>query len=267
MMTFIGLGLGIGLVMGLTGAGGGILAVPALVGLLGWSMQQAAPVALIAVAGGALTGAIDGLRRGLARWRAALLMAAVGIACSSLGLYVARLLPEVWVKAVFSAVLLFAAWRMLFSREEAAQEAAELALSTRARIHPETGRFVWTPRTAVLLSVLGATMGFASGLLGVGGGFVLVPLLRRFTHLSMHGIVATSLMVIALVSSGGVLAALAQGAHVPMPATAVFALGSIAGVLLGRLVVHRLPAAAVRRVFALLLIAVAVSLVVKALSI
>jgi uncharacterized protein len=226
-------------------------------------MQQAAPVALIAVASGALTGTVDGLRRGLARWRAALLMAVMGIACSSLGLFMARWMPEVWVKAVFSVVLLFVAMRMTASREQTSEEAAELALSTRACIHPDTGRFVWNWRTAILLSFMGAATGFASGLLGVGGGFVLVPLLRRFTNLTMHGIVATSLMVIALVSSGGVAAALMQDVQLPMPGTAIMAVASILGVLLGRQIVHHLPAVAVRRMFAMLLVGVAISLLLQ----
>ena len=58
----------VGLVMGLTGAGGGILAVPALVYTQGWSMQQAMPVALLAVSCAALIGAVEGLMRKLVRY-------------------------------------------------------------------------------------------------------------------------------------------------------------------------------------------------------
>ena len=56
MLLSLLLGVLVGAVLGLTGAGGGILAVPALVVGMGWSMQQAAPVALVAVAGGAAVG-------------------------------------------------------------------------------------------------------------------------------------------------------------------------------------------------------------------
>lgn len=57
------IGIGVGLVMGLTGAGGGILAVPALIYAMGWSIQETTPVALLAVTMGAAFGAIDGLRQ------------------------------------------------------------------------------------------------------------------------------------------------------------------------------------------------------------
>ena len=66
----------IGGLQGVTGAGGGIMAVPALVAVLGWGVVQAGPVALIGVAGSAALGAWDGFRHGLVRWRAALLMPA-----------------------------------------------------------------------------------------------------------------------------------------------------------------------------------------------
>ena len=68
------LGVVVGVVLGLTGAGGGILAVPALVIGMGWSVQEATPVALIAVASGAALGAFDGLCKGLVRYKAALVM-------------------------------------------------------------------------------------------------------------------------------------------------------------------------------------------------
>ena len=77
------LGIVVGAVLGLTGAGGGILAVPALVSGMGWSMQQAAPVALIAVAGGAALGAVEGLKKGLVRYKAALVMVISGLPLTS----------------------------------------------------------------------------------------------------------------------------------------------------------------------------------------
>ncbi|MFJ1017246.1 TSUP family transporter, partial [Bordetella bronchiseptica] len=72
------LGILIGLTLGLTGAGGGILAVPALVLGLGMDMPQAAPVALMAVGLAAAVGSAEGLRRGTVRYKAAALMSVVG---------------------------------------------------------------------------------------------------------------------------------------------------------------------------------------------
>ena len=73
------LGAIIGAVLALTGAGGGILAVPLLVFGLGLSMVEAAPVGLLAVGLAAAVGAVLGLRRGLVRYRAALFIALIGM--------------------------------------------------------------------------------------------------------------------------------------------------------------------------------------------
>ena len=75
-------GLGVGLAMGLTGAGGGVLAIPALVIGLNFSPSQAIPISLIAVALSAVIGCIDGFRKGILRYRAACLMAILGILLS-----------------------------------------------------------------------------------------------------------------------------------------------------------------------------------------
>lgn len=258
-------GVVIGALLGITGAGGGILAVPALVATFGWSMQQAAPVALIAVAGSAAIGAIDGLRQGIARYRAALLMAAAGMSMTPLGASAAHALPQQTLMVGFSMIMLMVAVRMLSDRQSDAERRAELAIWGWGRINPETGRFVWSWGTALLLLAIGATVGFLTGLLGVGGGFVLVPLLRRFTNLSMPGVVATALMTVALVGSSGVFAALAQGATIePLP-TVLFAAACAIGMVLGRMVGRRLPPARVQQAFAAVLLLVATGMLVLAL--
>ena len=92
MLTIL-LGVLAGVVLGLTGAGGGILAIPALTLGVGWTLAQATPVALLAVGTAAALGALDGLRKGLVRYKAAALMALVGSITSPVGLYLAALRP------------------------------------------------------------------------------------------------------------------------------------------------------------------------------
>ena len=83
--------------------------------------------------------------------------------------------------------------------------------------------------TALVLGLVGSVTGLMTGLLGVGGGFLIVPLMRRFTDLSMQGIVATSLFVITLVSGGGVVNAYLSGAHFPALETSCFVAAMITG--------------------------------------
>lgn len=264
MTAAILVGIAIGILLGVTGAGGGILAVPALVYVFGWSMQQAAPVALIAVAGSAAIGAVDGLRLGQTRYRAALVMALAGMVMTPLGAWAAHRLPQQALLIGLALVMLVVALRMLGDRQSDEERRAELALSGRARIDPETGRFVWNARTAGLLSGIGITGGLLTGLLGVGGGFVLVPLLRRYTMLSMPAAVATALMVVALVGTSGVFASRAQGTMLELAPTVLFVAACATGMIVGRVIGRDLPSRQVQQAFAALLLLVAAGMLVKA---
>jgi hypothetical protein len=104
-----------------------------------------------------------------------------------------------------------------------------------------------------------------TGLLGVGGGFVMVPMLRRFTNVSMHGIVATSLLVIALVGSAGVLTALRHGGLASTQVTLLFAAATALGMLLGRFLARHLAERHVQYGFATILVLVAGGLLLKSL--
>lgn len=256
------LGLLIGLVLGLTGAGGGILAVPALVAGMGWSMQQAAPVALIAVALSAAVGALSGMRLAIVRYRAATLIALSGLPFTALGASLAQGLPHAWLMLLFSGVMLLVAARQLLLGKPAAPERHYPCAGC---LNPASGRFDWSLATAGLMAGIGSLAGFMTGLLGVGGGFILVPLLQRFTNLSQQSIVATSLMVIALVGAGGVGMALLHGVHPPWTVTLEFTAATALGMLGGRQLARRIPACLLQRLFALVVAVVACGLLVQAL--
>jgi uncharacterized membrane protein YfcA len=257
------LGMLVGLVLGVTGAGGGILAVPALVFGMGWTMQQSAPVALIAVAAGAAAGAAEGFRKRLVRYRAAALMALAALPLEVAGQRLAQDLPQRGLLILFAGVLLAVALRLLRSREPYGASGQSAALL--ARVDEGSGRIRWTWPVGTLIAGIGAAAGLATGMLGVGGGFVIVPMLRRFTTVTMHGIVATSLLVVAIVSGAGVAIALLRGNALPGRETLWFAAATVAGMTLGRGLAGRLPAKYVQQGFAFLLIAVAIVLLVRVL--
>lgn len=262
MILVLLLGALVGAVLGLTGAGGGILAVPALVAGLGWSVQQAAPIALIAVAAGAATGAIEGFRQGLVRYRAGLLMAALGVPLTAVGAWLAQRVSTDWLTGLFGLTMLMVAARGL--HRATADSAEDSRMLPRCNVNPDTGRLVWTPVSTLVIGSIGMFTGLLTGLLGVGGGFVIVPALRRFTSLSMHAIVATSLFVIALTGGGGVITALWHGARLPGAITWPFLAAVIAGMIAGRILAKHLPGAQIQRGFALLVLLIGLSMLAKA---
>ncbi len=257
----LALGALVGVILALTGAGGGILAVPMLMFGLGLSIVQAAPVGLIAVGAASAFGAVLGLREGLVRYRAAAFIGVVGMALAPQGLRLAHVIPSAPLTIGFAIVLLWVAYRM-FKQARGNSGDGEPARRAPCLKAAEDGRLVWTRPCAVALAAIGALSGLLSGLLGVGGGFVIVPALTRLTDLQQRSIVATSLAVIALVSIGGVGAAAAQGAvqwRVALP----FAAGAIVALLLGRVVAARLAGAWLQQFFAITSALVSILLVAR----
>ena len=237
----------VGVVLALTGAGGGILAVPLLVFGAHLSMAQAGPIGLMAVALASLIGAVLGLRQGIVRYKAAALIAGAGMLASPWGLWLAHRLPNRPLVVMFALVLFWVAYRS-FNQTHALAPADDHERPP-CQINPATGRFFWTWATARVFVSAGVITGILSGLLGVGGGFVLVPVLRRYTDLSMQSIVATALAVIALVSSASVLASSAGGDFnwsVGLP----FSAGAVAGVAGGRWLGRYLAGLHLSRAFA-----------------
>lgn len=252
-INFLSLALGavVGLILALTGAGGGILAVPLLVFGLHLTIMQAAPVGLIAVGAASAFGAVLGLREGLVRYRAAALIGITGMVLAPLGVRLARLIPNQPLMVAFAIVLAWVSWRMFNqARNGAAGSTAQACAQLPCVLNPNEGRLIWTMPCAWALAGTGAVSGVLSGLLGVGGGFVIVPSLSRYTNLAMRSIFATSLAVIALVSIGGVTAAAWQGAiawNIALP----FAMGAIGALLAGRLIAARLAGARLQQGFAI----------------
>lgn len=262
MATSAVLGVVIGLLLALTGAGGGILAVPLLVFGVHLGVAQAGPIALMAVGMAAGIGALLGLRAGTVRYKAALLIAGAGMLLSPVGLWLAGRIDNRWLSLVFAVVLLYVAWKTWRGARGPASTGAPAVAPVCAR-SPATSRFIWTRPCALALGLSGTVAGFLSGLLGVGGGFVMVPVLKRYTDLTMQSVVATSLAVIALVSVTGVAASAASGAvdwNIALP----FSGGAIAGMLAGRTVSARLAGPQLQMGFAAIAAIVALTMMARA---
>ena len=258
------LGTLVGLLLALTGAGGGILAVPLLVFALHLGLAEAAPIGLLAVGLAAAMSASLGLRDGIVRYRAAALMGGLAMALAPLGVVAAQRVPNTPLTIAFAAVLALSAWRMWQRAHRALRPPADAPAHATLPcvLDARDGRLVWTRPCAQALAFTGAFAGILSGMLGVGGGFVIVPALTRFTELSARSIVATSLAVIALASIGGVGAAAWKGAiawDIALP----FAIGSVAASLLARMIASRVAGPRLQQGFALVSMGVAVLLLVR----
>jgi uncharacterized membrane protein YfcA len=191
-----------------------------------------------------------------------MLVAAVGMVLSPLGLLLAHRIDNRRLGVLFAVVLLFVGYRAIARAYRTAPEVRSADICPCVR-DPATGRFIWTAQCARALAFSGAVAGLLSGLLGVGGGFVMVPALQRYTDLAMQSIVATSLAVIALVSATGVAASAAAG-HVDWQIAMPFSTGALAGMLGGRILAERLAGPHLQAGFGAVSALVAVGMIARA---
>ena len=250
----LAIGVFVGVLMGLTGAGGGILSVPLLVFLLHLPMSEAGPIALTAITVSAFAGAVIGFKAKALRYKAAMLMAIFGLVLSPAGLWLAQKVPNTPLLIIFSLVLMYVSIRMLLqvARNLSGKPLPQIK-SPPCQLDSSIGKLIWTVPCARALMFSGAIAGFLSGLLGVGGGFILVPALNKFTDLPMKSIV------------GGAFISLASGTlntAIAIP----FACGSLLGLLLGKVLERKISGPRIQQIFAVFTLIIAVSLMIKAIN-
>lgn len=259
------IGLSIGLLMAVTGAGGGIIGVPLLVLAGGLNINEAIPIALMAVFVAAFIGAAIGLKNGQLRYRAALLMALAGVLLSPLGLWLGHLFDHRWLNLLFALLLIVLALRGMIKKMTPPEIDDRMGDFVPCIRDDGTGRFQWTSRCAGFLAVSGGGAGFLSGLLGVGGGFVIVPALHKYTDLNMLSVVATSLAVTMLISFSVVITSAVAGKINTLIAWP-FVAGAILGMIAGYGLSKRLNRQQTQIAFSWLLMVVALLMLAKAYS-
>lgn len=243
MTVVAALGLAIGLLLGLLGAGGSILAVPALVYGAGLPLEVAVPTGLLVIGVTAVTAAAPRARRGEVGWRVAGVVSAAGVPATLAGAAVNRSLDPRLVLGGFGAVMVVAGARMVRRQ-----------LATGGDCALPGGRVDW--RGCLPKSIAaGAAVGFLTGLFGVGGGFLLVPALVLLLGLPMEVAVGTSLVVIAVNSAVG-FGAHAGQAELDWTLAAVFTVSAVTGSAVASRLAHRVPVGLLRRWFAVLVLGV-----------
>ncbi|MDQ3676596.1 MAG: sulfite exporter TauE/SafE family protein, partial [Actinomycetota bacterium] len=246
MLLAIPLGLAIGLIVGSVGGGGAILALPALVYVLGEAPGPASTASLVVVAVAAALGAGLLAIRGQVCWRLALTFSLPAAAGSVLGAIVNAAVSGRALILAFVPVMLIAA-------------AATWLRAGAADDHDDAD----CPRPAAL-AILGGgfAVGALTGFFGVGGGFMIVPVLTLLFGAGFHRAIATSLVIITLTGLAALGSHLAAGATMNAGLTVALAIPTALGAIAGTIVGRRLPQAVLGRTFALVMTAVACLLLV-----
>ena len=239
--------IAIGLSLGLLGSGGSILTVPVLVYLLGQDEKVAIAGSLAIVGTIALVGSLPYLKSRLIDLRAVVMFGLPGMLGTYIGAWSATYVPGVVQLALFALVMLVASWFML-----------------RPMKLDKTGG---APRAVWKISTDGLLVGIVTGLVGVGGGFLIVPALVLLGGLSMHRAVATSLVIIALKSYSGFWKYLDvlndQGLSLDWSAIGLVTVLGIGGSLVGNRVAGRLPQDKLKKIFGIFLIVMGTYILIR----
>lgn len=234
------LGFGIGLSLGLMGGGGSLLTVPALVYLVGQTPQAAVTTSLAIVGANSLMGASFHRAQGTLNWKVALSFGGAGMIVSYLAAGLSTMMPEPMLLIAFAIVMLLVGSLMLARADRGS-----------------SGFFLPRPLPVIIAS--GAGVGMMTGILGVGGGFLVVPALVMLVGLPMQMAVGTSLIIIAMNSLAGFLGHAGDGSF-NVTLTVIFTIAGLIGTFAGARLSKRLPAEKLQKVFALFVIALALSL-------
>jgi uncharacterized protein len=251
-VALLGLALAalIGLSLGLLGGGGSILTVPIFVYVLGFGAKEAIAMSLAVVGAVSLFGAAGHWRAGNVNLRVALVFGLVAMVGTYLGARLAVYFSGAAQLALFAVVMLLAAFFMLREGKPARAAGQEEAVADAAGL---PGGAPVDRMPLGLIVVEGLAVGALTGLVGVGGGFLIVPALVLLGGIPMKQAVGTSLLVIAMKSASGFLGYLGQ-VEVPWAFMTLFTGVAVVGILGGTYLVRFVSQVALKRAFALLLL-------------
>ncbi len=211
------IGVLVGLVLGALGGGGAILAVPVFVYVLGQTPAQATAGSLVVVGLSALIGVIPHARAGHVRLVDGLVFGVLGVLGSLAGSLASTSVPGHVLMSIFAILLLVVAGLMIRKLRRKDEDSGE-------------GR----PRSWLLRVVAATGVGLLTGLLGVGGGFVVVPVLMLMLGFRMAVAVGTSLVVIAVNALSSLAFRASVGLDIDWTLTLTFAAFAVLGSLFGR---------------------------------
>ncbi len=273
-------GLAVGVLAGLLGIGGGMLLVPAF--KLGYAMDSlmCTATSLFTIIPTSVSGAISHIRNKTCLPKLGVAAGLGGACLSPLGVWLATLSPDWAVMGAAALIIAYSSVTMFRkalrapkvprgagagAADAAAKEAAaEDRAAAIARAHAEAPTIGW--REAGIGAAIGLFAGLASGYVGVGGGFIMVPLMMSILHVPMKLTSGTSLIAVMILAVPGTVTQALLG-NINWIAGIAVACGSIPGATLGAKLIPKVPERQLRFLFAGFLVVAAVLLVVNQLGV
>jgi len=265
----IALSIGAGFIGAISGLGGGVFIVPALVVFAGMPMQVAIGASLISVVATSAGASVAFVRDGWTNLRVAMVLECATVTGAVTGAYLAGVVPTIVLELLFAAMMLQSAYFTIQKKgDDLLTKGDPLAerLQLGGEVPSESGKIVHyevvnVPGGAALMVVAG----LMSGLLGIGSGALKVMAMDYVMHVPLKVSSATSNFMIGVTAGAGALVFLARG-DVATTIAAPVALGVTAGALTGSRVLPLLKVESLRRVFVIILLMIAAEMGWRAMS-
>lgn len=228
------LGLISGLLLGLTGGGGAIITVPALIYGVKLPVIIATTISLFVVGSSALIGSV--LRRKEVKFFDAITFAFFGSLSAPLGIYCGKFFPEPALLISFAVLMLIIAF-IMFRKSLKTPLLSIVTKESLVKFDPKI----------IPISLI---TGFLTGVFGVGGGFLIVPALILFKKLDNKSAVATSLFIIFLISTSSIISKI-KTVELDYALVAIFSIGSIIGMFVGSWLAKKINARTTQQLFSI----------------
>ncbi len=245
MYGLAAIGTVIGILLGLLGGGGSILTVPVLVYLAGMTAKHAIFVSLIVIGITSSIAVISHARKKHVCWKIGLAFGVAGMAGAYFGGRLTKHIPDALLLILFALVMVGAAFAMLRKKPVKGEKRLPGELSCPFNL----------AAPAVLID--GFIVGMITGLVGVGGGFLLVPALNYLAGLPIHAAIGTSLLIIVL-QCGAALLGHASHFTPDWLLTGFFTGFTVLGSLIGSRLSAKISGALLKRGFGVFVLAIGV---------
>lgn len=236
--------LPVGMAVAMFGAGGSFLAVPILYYLLGVGAHEAIVLGLVVVAAASLISFLYHRREGATQFKVVLLMGVAGSVIAYIGGLLSPFIAEQVLLIAYGILLLCAGVVMTCPKKNCARHEVSRRL--------ESSKLI----------AVGAGVGFLTGLLGAGGGFLILPMLMVYMRVPMKDAVASSALIVMLQSSVSLLAHTQEMAVINVALLSVLIVSVGLGLVIGFYVNKRIDQTLLSLGFAWLLIALAASILI-----
>ncbi|MDO9463748.1 MAG: sulfite exporter TauE/SafE family protein [bacterium] len=238
-----------GIGSGLLGMGGGAILVPVLLFVFSLPIKEAIGTSLCIIVLTAISAIIVHWKEKQVNLKLAIIMALTGVIGAQLGSYLNEIIPDNIIKFIFTVVVIIFGFKMWIGTNNGKEETSTT----------NTSNIKFNKSLALILGLIAGT---ASGLLGIGGALIMVPVMHIFLHIPMNICVGTSLFIVFFNSLSGVVGYIARG-DANLKLAIFIAVGSVLAAPFGAKLSVKISREKLRKIFAVVLVLAGIAILFK----